>query len=264
VIPSIGVTLPEVFSYVRVGEQVWFDDGKIGGVVRTADAHTIAVEITRARSKGEKLRSDKGINFPETELNLPALTEDDLAMLPFIARHADLIGYSFVRRPSDIHLLQRELAKVDAANLGIVLKIETRAAFERLPSLLLAAMRSARAGVMIARGDLAVECGFERTGEVQEEIMWIAEAARLPVIWATQVLEHVAKTGQASRPEISDAAMAERAECVMLNKGPYIVTAVKVLDNVLRRMESHQAKKSSLLRRLKIADDFYRESNRDA
>jgi pyruvate kinase len=255
--PAIGVTLPEIFSDVRAGEKIWFDDGKIGGVIRSADKDKIAVEITKASSKGEKLNGDKGINLPDTELRLPALTADDIALLPFFARTADLIGYSFVRRPSDVHLLQTELAKVNGAGLGIVLKIETRKAIERLPLLMLAVMRSSHAGVMIARGDLAVECGFERTGELQEEIMWIAEAAHLPVIWATQVLENLAKKGQLSRAEITDAAMAERAECVMLNKGPYIVEAVKVLDDVLRRMQSHQAKKSSLLRPLTIASDLY-------
>jgi pyruvate kinase len=73
-------------------------------------------------------------------------------------------------------------------------KIETRDAFERLPELLLTAMRRGRVGVMIARGDLAVECGYERMAEVQEEILWLCEAAHLPVIWATQVLEQLAKT----------------------------------------------------------------------
>jgi pyruvate kinase len=119
-------------------------------------------------------------------------------------------------------------------------------------------MRIAAAGVMIARGDLAVECGYERTGELQEEIMWMAEAAHVPVIWATQVLENVAKTGQPSRAEITDAAMAERAECVMLNKGPYVVQAVQMLDDVLTRMQAHQTKKVSLLRQLNVARRFCR------
>ena len=83
---------------------------------------------------------------------------------------------------------------------------------------------------MIARGDLAVEVGFERLAEVQEEILWLCEAAHVPVIWATQVLESVAQTGQPSRAEVTDAAMAERAECVMLNKGPHIGEAVRALD----------------------------------
>jgi pyruvate kinase len=136
------------------------------------------------------------------------------------------------------------------------LKIETRRAFENLPELLLAAMRCPRVGVMIARGDLAVECGYERLAEVQEEILWISEAAHVPVIWATQVLEHLAKSGVPSRAEITDAAMGERAECVMLNKGPHIVEAVRVLDNVLRRMEAHQSKKSAKLRQLQLATRF--------
>jgi len=94
------------------------------------------------------------------------------------------------------------------------------------------------------------------SGELQEEIMWMAEAAHVSVIWATQVLENVAKTGQPSRAEITDAAMAERAECVMLNKGPYVVQAVEMLDDALTRMRAHQMKKVSLLRQLDVAHRF--------
>jgi pyruvate kinase len=107
---------------------------------------------------------------------------------------------------------------------------------------------------MIARGDLAVEAGFERLAEVQEEILWFCEAAHVPVIWATQVLEHLAKDGRPSRAEVTDAAMAVRAEAVMLNKGPHVPDAVRALDGILVRMEAHQSKKTSLLRRLKVAE----------
>ena len=141
--------------------------------------------------------------------------------------------------------------------IGIILKIETRKAFESLPALLLAAMRSPSSGVMIARGDLAVECGYERLAEVQEEILWMAEASHTPVTWATQVLESLAKDGIPSRAEITDAAMGERAECVMLNKGPYILDAVRALDNILRRMQTHQRKKSAMLRELRLANHFF-------
>jgi pyruvate kinase len=79
----------------------------------------------------------------------------------------------------------------------------------------------------------------------------------MPVIWATQVLDKLAKKGLPSRAEITDAAMGERAECVMLNKGPYIVEAAKVLDDILRRMQGHQSKKSSTLRQLKVAGEFF-------
>jgi pyruvate kinase len=253
---TVPVSLPEIFADVCAGESIWFDDGKIGGIIRSVDLDEIEVEITKARTKGENLWADKGINLPDSKLKLPALTEEDIEYLPFIVSHADLIGYSFVRSASDIEAPQSHLKRLGGEHLDVVLKIETRRAFEELPHLLLAAMRGAAAGVMITRGDLAVECGYERTGELQEEIMWIAEAAHMPVIWATQVLETVARTGQPSRAEITDAAMAERAECVMLNKGPYVVQAVQLLDDVLRRMQSHQTKKVSLLRPLNLADRF--------
>ena len=111
-------------------------------------------------------------------------------------------------------------------------------------------LRSPIVGVMIARGDLAVECGYERLAELQEEILWLAEAAHIPVIWATQVLEGLTKTGKPSRAEVTDAAMGERAECVMLNKGPHVIKAIQMLDNILQRMQGHQQKKRALLRRL--------------
>jgi hypothetical protein len=79
----------------------------------------------------------------------------------------------------------------------------------------------------------------------------------LPVIWATQVLETLAKNGIPSPSEITDAAMGERAECVMLNKGPYIVTAVRVLGDILRRMQPHHEKKNSMLRKLQLAVAFH-------
>ena len=198
-------------------------------------------------------RAGKGVNLPDTRLGLSPLTPRDLDDLPFIAQHADLIGYSFVRHAEDVYQLQQRLAALKAERLGIILKIETRHAFAELPKLLLACMRTGRFGVMIARGDLAVECGFERMAEVQEEILWICEAAHTPVIWATQVLESLAKKGRPSRAEVTDAAMSERAECVMLNKGPFIGDAVRTLDDILRRMQAHQTKKRAMLRPLQIA-----------
>ena len=170
-----------------------------------------------------------------------------------MVKHADLVGLSFVRHPKDVTTLQAELARLNAPEMGIVLKIETAERFEQLPTILLEAMRGHRVGVMIARGDLAVECGWERLAEVQEEILWVCEAAHIPVIWATQVLESLAKTGAPSRAEITDAAMGERAECVMLNKGPHLAQAVQVLDDILCRMEAHQSKKSARLRRLHLS-----------
>jgi pyruvate kinase len=247
----IGCTLPEAFGSARVGERVWLDDGKIGGTIHDVTGDSIELIVTDVRPGGTKLKAGKGINMPDTDLQLNALTPTDLKDLEFVAQHADIVNLSFVRRSGDVEQLQAELKRLGAADIGIVLKIENVAAFENLPELLLTAMRSQRIGVMIARGDLAVEVGFDRLAEVQEQIMWACEAAHVPVIWATQVLDTLARTGQATRAEVTDAAMSERAECVMLNKGPYISEAIGALDSILTRMHDHQDKKRSLLRRLR-------------
>lgn len=249
----VACTLPEVFADLHAGEPVKFDDGKIGGVIRSVREDAVHVEITHARKGGSKLRADRSINFPESVLPLSSLTEKDLADLDFVAGHADLVGLSFVQDPKDVFALQDELKKRRAGSLGILLKIETKRGFQQLPWLLLAAMRSSPVGVMIARGDLAVECGWERMAEIQEEMLWLSEAAHVPVVWATQVLENLAKKGLPSRAEITDAAMAERAECVMLNKGPYVHDAIRMLDDILWRMQAHQRKKTATLRRLLVA-----------
>lgn len=249
----IGCTIPEVFDDVRPGESIWFDDGKIGGVIDAVDRDQVLVRITHARLQGSALRADKGINLPESNLRLGALTAKDLNDLAFVAQHADVVEMSFANSADDVERLQRHLVESGSRMPAIVLKIETRRGFQNLPDMLLAAMRWPCCGVMIARGDLAVECGFERLAEVQEEILWICEAAHVPVIWATQVLETLAKEGMPSRAEISDAAMGHRAECVMLNKGPHIQTAVRVLDDILQRMQAHQDKKRSMLRELRLA-----------
>ncbi|MBF9251986.1 pyruvate kinase [Pontibacter sp. 172403-2] len=250
----ISCTLPEVFAHVKAGQPILFNDGKIEGKVLQVSPDQLLVQITYASDAGSKLRADNGINLPETELHLHGLTEKDKEDLRFVAKHADIVGLSFVNNTAMVEALQQELRQLGATNAAIMLKIETQEAFRNLPHLLLAVMRSYPAGIMIARGDLAVECGWQRLAEVQEEILWLCEAAHLPVVWATQVLETLAKKGRPSRAEITDAAMAQRADCVMLNKGPYIVQAIQLLDDILTRMQAHQHKKTSMLGSLHISD----------
>jgi len=254
---SFPVLPPEALRCLRTGDRVWFDGGRVGAVATRVRPGEALLRVTHARPQGVRLGADKGLNLPDSPLTIPPLTPKDLEDLDFVVDHADAVGYSFVQSATDVRALRRELARRDASEMGVILKIETGRAFELLPEILLAALHAPVTGVMIARGDLAVEVGYERLAEVQEEILWICEAAHLPVVWATQVLEGLTKTGLPSRAEVTDAAMGARAECVMLNKGPHLVEAVRALDNILRRMEAHQAKKSARLRHLQVAERFF-------
>lgn len=245
----IACSCAAVLDDLQSGQPVCIDDGKLGAVVESLDETGARLRIVQAPPTGVRLKADKGLNFPHTALSLPPLSEADFAALDVLAGEVDLIGFSFVESAADLRQLQQALQARGAARLPIVAKIETRRAVANLPEIIVAAAGQPLA-VMIARGDLAVEIGPERLAEVQEEILWLCEAAHVPVIWATQVLETMAKTGAISRPEFTDAAMAERAECVMLNKGPYMTRVIATLDDILQRMQQHQYKKTARLRAL--------------
>jgi pyruvate kinase len=246
----ISCTYAGLIDDLQTGAPVWIDDGKLGAVVESITEEGALLKTTHAGPKGVVIRSDKGINVPETRLNLPPLSDKDLEDLDFVCQYADMVGFSFVETVEDMEYLMNILVQRNAADLTIIAKIETNRAFRHLPEIILGTIGRHNLGIMIARGDLAVELGSVRMSEIQEEILWLCEAGHIPVIWATQVLESLAKKGHVSRPEITDAASSVRAECVMLNKGSYVLDAVEVLGDILSRMQEHQQKKFTRLRAL--------------
>jgi pyruvate kinase len=256
-IPRMACNTPAVFQAAQTGEMIWFDDGVLGGVIDHKTRDGLIVRITNAPAGGSKLRPDRGINLPESTRTLPAVTSGDLRDLDAVIGFADAIDLSFVQSKHDVFALHKALRERAADHIGIVLKIETRQAFDQLPELLLANLQWESCGMMIARGDLAVEVGFERTAEIQEELLWIGEAAHTPTIWATKVLDNLAKKGELTRAEMTDAAMGARAEAVMLNKGAFLIDAIMTLDDILSRMKEHQSKKRPMFRALEVSRNLW-------
>ena len=266
--PMIGCTLPEAVRAIEPGHGVLFDDGAIAATAvnkEEVDGHTqVTLNITRAGIEGTNLAAYKGINLPDSDLPLPSLTEEDIEAFGFVARNAEIANVSFIRNSEDVEFVLETLEKIaveieeesgaeaaeKARNLGIVLKIETVPAYQNLAAVFLAGMRHANFGIMVARGDLAVELGFERMAEVPRFIMNMAESAHVPTIMATQVLESLAKSGLPTRAEITDAAYALRAECVMLNKGPHITDAIRILNSMSAKLGASQRKNRIQLRRI--------------
>ncbi|MEY3012823.1 MAG: hypothetical protein RIT45_1558 [Pseudomonadota bacterium] len=205
------------FGLLREGEVR--DDGRL-------------LRIHRTSGESVRVRADKGVNFPDGGLRAEALVPRDREALPVVVESADAVGLSFVRDAADVaaarEALQAEGARQRRPLPALVVKLETAEALRNLPAILFETLRHPAAGVMIARGDLSVEVGYERLSELQQEIMWFAEAASLPVIWATQVLDALAHDGVSSRAAITDASVAVQAECVMLNKGPHVVRAAEM------------------------------------
>jgi pyruvate kinase len=251
---ALECTFGEILSAAKLGDRMFVDDGKVVAEIEAIKPWGLLARVTLAEEGSVHIKSEKALNFPDTCVDIPALTHDDHERLRFVAEHADGIEFSFVQSAEDVRQLQEALAELrptDWQRKILVLKIETARGLANLPSILVQAAGKQPAAIMIARGDLSVEIGFTRTAEIQEELLWLAEAASIPVIWATQVLEKLIKKGTPSRGEMTDAAMAARAECVMLNKGPYLLEAIDQLRLLFGRMEDHQHKKFAKLRRLK-------------
>ena len=246
---------PDLLAQVRVGERVILDDGKIVAVVEAARPAGLVCRVMQTLKAKTRLRTGKGIAFPDSQLSLRELGPQDEVALQFALEHADGVGVSFVSAPHDVARIGERLKTAGRPGFGMILKLETRGAIRNLAAILFEALKYDSVGLMIARGDLAVELSFEKLAEMQEEILWFGEACHLPVIWATQVLDSVTHTGLATRAEVTDAAMSMRAECVMLNKGPYIGAAVRMLADIIHKMEAHQYKKRSLYRPLSVARD---------
>lgn len=238
-----------VIENVKVGEKVYIDDGKVGLKIVKKLEDRIYCQVISAKQNGVVIKEEKGINFPSTYIKVPALTELDKINLDFVIDFADSVSLSFCQSAQDVKELQDVLHKYGKDEIGIIAKIETKQAVSKIPEVLTQLLKSKNSGVMIARGDLAIEVGFENLAYIQESLLNICNAAHIPVVWATQVLESKMKNNLPSRAEITDAAMSSRAECVMLNKGPFAFGTIDVLTKILHEMHKIFNKNRQLLRR---------------
>ncbi len=230
-------TLAKAWRNVRVGDRLYLNDGQIAArVVKVHEQH-VEAKVVADGGKRKAIKQGTGIHLPDSFLHLavPPLTDRDLEWIPFIASHADIVGLSFVQAPHDLRKLYHLLAEQGAGSLPVIAKIETRTALHNFVRILLEGLKLPAFGVMIARGDLALEIGFDHLAAVQRDILALCRAAHIPVIWATQVLEQMAKKGIPSRAEISDVFLGKQAQCIMLNKGRYIAEAVRLLSSLLEK-----------------------------
>ncbi len=248
----IGCSNKEIFEYVQTGDEIYIDDGKIGCKVVGSNDLGLVCEVFLAKESGTKLKEEKGINFPNTDLEIGAITPADEQNFEYTVEYADIFGLSFVQSAADVQKLQEMLRAKGRTDTAIVPKIETKMALKRLPEILQQLLQWEKYGLMIARGDLAIEAGFENMPYIQEEIFDMCEAAHVPVIYATQILEGKMKKNLPSRAEVTDAAFSQRADCVMLNKGPYVMQTLHVLKNILRKMHTIFQKNRQLLNHIRM------------
>ncbi len=243
-----------LFRHLKQQDRVYIDDGKIKLRVIEQREDELLCRVERANINGTVIKEEKGINFPDSYLDIAAITEDDKENLQHIVGFADIIGISFTQTQKDVQTL-KELLK-DNEHIAIVTKIETNQGVHNLPHILSALSSWRNGAVMVARGDLAIEVGFENLAAVQGEIFDLCEAAHTPVIYATQILENLMKKNLPSRAEIIDASISHRADCVMLNKGPFTQRTIDILEKIIASMQPNFYKSQPLLSPTHAWDGF--------
>jgi pyruvate kinase len=222
---------PEIIAAARIGTTLLLDDGKLRlGVTRQRDDH-LETEVL----VGGPLSDRKGVNVPDVALPIPALTEKDRADLAFVLdQGVEFIGLSFVQRPEDV----AEAKAIADGRAWIMVKMEKPQAVEHMEGIL-----DLADAVMVARGDLGVECPPEEVPLIQKRIIRAARSRGLPVVVATQMLESMISAPTPTRAEASDVATAvfDGADAVMLSAetaaGQYPFEAVNIMDRIVARTE---------------------------
>lgn len=232
-----SINYPKFPKEVKVGERVLLDDGKKALVVTKIKGEEVVCKVL----VGGECKGRRGVNLPDTDLSISALTPKDKKDLEFgLANDVDFIAFSFVRRPSDVVELRSILNK-RKSNARIIAKIETPQAIEHFDEIL-----ELVDGVMVARGDLAVEVPFERVPLLQKEMIAKARARAKYVITATQVLESMIKAPVPTRAEVSDVANAvlDGTDALMLSEettlGEFPLEAVAAMAKVARYAEARR------------------------
>lgn len=222
---------------VSPGEKILLDDGKIMLEVIATNGKT---EITCKIVQGGILSSKKGVNFPNTKISLPSLTEKDQLDLDFALDHeVDWIGLSFVRSARDIIELKHRIA-ARGAKAKVIAKIEKPEALENIDDII-----NESDGLMVARGDLGVEIPFQNVPLIQKMLISKCVRKAKPVIVATQMMESMINNMTPSRAEVNDVANAvlDGTDAVMLSGetsvGKYPIEVIRTMSNIIKEMETH-------------------------
>lgn len=230
---ALTISFPKAIKNARKLDRVFLDDGIASGYIVNITEDYLDWKVTSTVRKQVIINCGKGLNLPDSFVHslLPTLTKTDIEHLPFVCSHADIIGLSFVHRSQDIKKLIEHINSITTKKLGIIAKIETKEAVFQVADIICEGLKQEKFGIMIARGDLAVEIGYKALPFAQESILHICKAAHIPVIWATGVLEKLTKSGVPSRAEMTDLTTGMEAQCIMLNKGPYILEATNMIKS---------------------------------
>jgi len=232
----IGVTYKDMPKDVKVGGIILIDDGLVEFRIKEITDTDIIMEALN----GGTLKNHKGVNVPKVNINLPALTDKDIADIKFgIENEVDFIAASFVRKASDVNDIRRILEENGGADIDIISKIENQQGLNNIAEII-----HVSDGIMVARGDLGVEVPTEEIPLIQKDLIRMCNKAGKPVITATQMLDSMIRNPRPTRAEVTDVANAiiDGSSAVMLSgetaAGKYPLESVRTMYNIAINTEN--------------------------
>lgn len=232
---GVSINPGYILDNIAVGTRILFDDGYISSRVIAVVPDGLMIQI----DNGGLIRSGKGVNIPNTILNLPAITEQDISDIKFGCEHdVDIIAASFVRSAEHVMTIKKLLTEQKKSNILVVAKIENSEGVQNFDSIVQAAD-----GIMIARGDLGVEVPISQVPRLQKMMIRKSYLAGKPVVTATQMLESMINNPRPTRAETSDVANAiyDSTSAVMLSGetaiGKYPIETVNVMRSIIQEAE---------------------------
>jgi pyruvate kinase len=247
-----AIGLSHSIESVQPGDTVLLDDGRIETTVESVDGDVVTAHV----ENGGKLASRKGVNVPGVDLDLPVIPERDQREIEVAAeKEVDFVAASFVRDGDDVYEISSALDEL-GADIPIISKIEREVAVDNLDSII-----EASYGVMVARGDLGVECPLEDVPMIQKRIIRQCHEAGVPVITATEMLDSMIEARRPTRAEASDVANAvlDGTDAVMLSGetaiGDHPARVVETMDRIVRDVENSPEYAEQLEQRVPSADE---------
>lgn len=233
---QVSISYANLPQDVSVGDRILIDDGLIELKVQKVTPTTIETTVLN----GGKISGHKGVNVPNVQISLPALTKKDLADIEFgIAEDIDFIAASFIRKAEDVINIRRVLEEKNAQHIEIIAKIENQEGVDNLDDII-----RVSDGIMVARGDLGVEIAPEDIPVIQKEMIRKCHLAGKPVITATQMLDSMMRNPRPTRAEVTDVAnsILDGTSAIMLSgetaAGKYPIEAVETMSRIALRMEN--------------------------
>ena len=232
---NISCSSPEVINSLNVGQEIWFDEGKIGAYVEKLEEYGVKLRITHTKKNGSKLRTNRKINIPGAKLN-KFIQEDASDIIEFSCQHADLVGISSIENRQQLGTIIDELKNNNATHIGVIIKLARQITLNHIEEILESALPHNDLAIMFDNNELLIELGALKLAKLRTKVLPLFKSAHLPVVDSENLLGSLIKNGKTKRLDLYRTICRDE-DCILLDQGPHLLPAVVTLDTAFKSLQ---------------------------